>query len=108
VRHGVQGVQGHDARLVAWMQSHGLTHVLTLNAADFARYPGITTWWDPNSSAGWPAFPAPQPMHRGQSKRLAARCLAVHRPDGADEAATADDTSKKPGLPKRFSQFIPR
>jgi predicted nucleic acid-binding protein len=44
VRHGVQGVQVHDARLVAWMQSHGITHLLTLNAADFARYPGITAW----------------------------------------------------------------
>jgi predicted nucleic acid-binding protein len=40
--HAVQGVQVHDARLVAWMQAHGLTHVLTLNAADFARYAGIT------------------------------------------------------------------
>jgi predicted nucleic acid-binding protein len=41
VQHAVMGVQVHDARLVAWMQAHGLTHVLTLNAADFARY-GIT------------------------------------------------------------------
>jgi predicted nucleic acid-binding protein len=44
VRHGVQGVQVHDARLVAWMQAYGITHILTLNAADFARYPGITAW----------------------------------------------------------------
>jgi len=44
VRHGVQGVQAHDARLVAWMHVHGITHVVTLNAADFARYPGITAW----------------------------------------------------------------
>src|SRR5439155_11141842 len=42
VRHGVHGVQVHDARLVGWMQAHGITHLLTLNAADFARYPGIT------------------------------------------------------------------
>lgn len=34
----VSGVQVHDARLVAWMQAHGVTHLLTLNAADFARY----------------------------------------------------------------------
>jgi predicted nucleic acid-binding protein len=40
-QHGVMGVQVHDARLVAWMQAHGITHLLTLNAADFARYPGI-------------------------------------------------------------------
>jgi predicted nucleic acid-binding protein len=44
VRHGVQGVQVHDARLVAWMECHGITHLLTLNTADFARYPGITAW----------------------------------------------------------------
>jgi predicted nucleic acid-binding protein len=42
VIHAVQGVQVHDARLVAYMQAHGITHILTLNGADFARYPGIT------------------------------------------------------------------
>lgn len=41
VSHGVMGVQAHDARLVALMMAHGLTHLLTLNAADFARYPMI-------------------------------------------------------------------
>ena len=40
--HGVQGVQVHDAHLVAGMQAHGLTHILTLNPSDFGRYPGIT------------------------------------------------------------------
>ena len=34
----VSGVQVHDARLVSWMQVHGLTHVLTLNPSDFTRY----------------------------------------------------------------------
>jgi len=38
----VIGVQVHDARLVALMQLHGTTHVLTLNRADFARFGGIT------------------------------------------------------------------
>jgi predicted nucleic acid-binding protein len=42
VAHSVSGVQVHDARLVAAMLSHGITHVLTLNHADFARYPGVT------------------------------------------------------------------
>lgn len=42
VRHGVMGVQVHDARLVAWMQGHGVSHLLTLNASDFARYQTIT------------------------------------------------------------------
>ncbi len=36
--YGVSGVQVHDARLVAAMISHGATHILTFNTADFARY----------------------------------------------------------------------
>jgi len=43
VSQGVMGVQVHDARLVALMMAHGLTELLTLNAADFARYPAVTT-----------------------------------------------------------------
>ena len=39
--HAVQGKQVHDARLVALMQTRGITHILTLNASDFTRYPGI-------------------------------------------------------------------
>jgi predicted nucleic acid-binding protein len=39
---GVSGVQVHDARLVAVMRVHGLTHILTFNTQDFVRYPGIT------------------------------------------------------------------
>src|SRR5262249_49486447 len=41
VVHGVQGVQIHDARLVALMQTEGITHIVTLNGADFSRYPGV-------------------------------------------------------------------
>ena len=37
-RHGVKGVQVHDARTVALMLTHSLTHLLTLNGSDFARY----------------------------------------------------------------------
>ena len=40
--HAVSGAQVHDARLVAAMHVHGVTHLLTLNVRDFARYPGIT------------------------------------------------------------------
>jgi len=40
-KYHVQGKQAHDARLVAAMQRHGLTHLLTFNVADFQRYPGI-------------------------------------------------------------------
>lgn len=28
----------HDARLAATMLAHGLSHILTFNTADFARY----------------------------------------------------------------------
>jgi predicted nucleic acid-binding protein len=37
----VRGVQVHDARLAALMQSHGVTHILTLNQPDFVRYAEI-------------------------------------------------------------------
>ena len=40
--HSVSGRQVHDARLVAAMMVHGVTHLLTLNTADFERYPEIT------------------------------------------------------------------
>ena len=42
VTHSVLGKNAHDARLVAAMTIHGLTHLLTFNTADFARFPGIT------------------------------------------------------------------
>ena len=41
LRHRVCGKQVHDARLAALMLAHGISHILTLNGADFARYPGI-------------------------------------------------------------------
>ncbi|PSB49211.1 PIN domain nuclease [Cyanosarcina cf. burmensis CCALA 770] len=41
VDYGVSGVQVH-ARLVAAMLVHGLTHILTFNTTDFARYAEIT------------------------------------------------------------------
>jgi predicted nucleic acid-binding protein len=40
--HGVKGVNVHDARLVAAMLVHGLTHILTFNVKDFARYGEVT------------------------------------------------------------------
>jgi len=39
--HEVRGLQVHDARLAANMRVHGVSNFLTLNAADFRRYPGI-------------------------------------------------------------------
>lgn len=40
--YGVMGVKVHDARLVATMLVHGVTHILTFNTNDFARYSQIT------------------------------------------------------------------
>lgn len=41
VTHSVSGVQVHDARLVAAMRVHEVTHILTFNDKDFARYTDI-------------------------------------------------------------------
>ena len=41
VRHGVSGVQVHDARLTAAMRVHGVKRILTFNDRDFARYADI-------------------------------------------------------------------
>ncbi|HMO16321.1 MAG TPA: hypothetical protein PKD64_19245 [Pirellulaceae bacterium] len=38
----VQGKRAHDARLVAAMQRHSISHLLTFNGQDFARYTGIS------------------------------------------------------------------
>ena len=49
---GVSGKQVHDARLVAAMHVHGVSHLLTFNGGDFARFqsvgPGIVVV-DPGS-----------------------------------------------------------
>ena len=39
--HEVRGVQVHDARLAANMRVHGISNLLTLNGADFRRFPDI-------------------------------------------------------------------
>lgn len=46
--HGILGKPAHDARLVAAMQTHGVSRLLTLNVRDFARFPGIVAI-DPGS-----------------------------------------------------------
>ena len=43
VQHKVHGVQVHDTRLVALMDLHGVTRLLTLNPADFHRFPHIVS-----------------------------------------------------------------
>ncbi|HUQ71446.1 MAG TPA: PIN domain-containing protein [Planctomycetaceae bacterium] len=39
--YAVLGKLAHDARLVAAMQRHGVTHLLTFNQPDFARFSAI-------------------------------------------------------------------
>ena len=39
--HNVRGVQVHDARLAAIALVYGVTRILTLNPADFVRYPHL-------------------------------------------------------------------
>jgi predicted nucleic acid-binding protein len=41
VAYSVSGVKVHDARLVAAMNVYGISHLLTFNRPDFARYAGI-------------------------------------------------------------------
>jgi len=38
VSFGVAGVQVHDARIVAAMIVHNVSHILTFNTTDFVRY----------------------------------------------------------------------
>jgi len=42
VQHAVSGKKAHDARIVAAMKVHGLTHLLTFNGDDFKRFRDIT------------------------------------------------------------------
>ena len=42
VAHDCKGKVAHNARIVAAMRTHSLTHLLTFNVADFARFPGLT------------------------------------------------------------------
>ncbi len=41
LRHQVMGKPAHDARLVAAMEVHGITAILTFDKAGFSRYSGI-------------------------------------------------------------------
>ena len=41
-QHSVMGKPAHDARIVAAMKVHGITHLLTFNVGDFKRFPNIT------------------------------------------------------------------
>jgi hypothetical protein len=52
VEHRVSGAQVHDARLVAAMLAHGISHLLTLNDRDFTRYSSITVMHPGNLTSG--------------------------------------------------------
>jgi predicted nucleic acid-binding protein len=54
VRYAVLGKLAHDARLVAAMLRHGVTHLLTFNAPDFARFQEVAAL-DPTAAALPPA-----------------------------------------------------
>jgi len=41
-QHSVIGKNAHDARIVAAMKVHGVSHLVTFNVRDFKRYPGVT------------------------------------------------------------------
>lgn len=56
--HAVLGKNAHDARLVAAMVVHGVTHLLTFNDADFRRFPAITVL-TPAAVLAPPAPPGP-------------------------------------------------
>lgn len=42
VSSGTRGRPAHDARLVALMEYHGITEIVTLNPGDFARFEWVT------------------------------------------------------------------
>jgi len=42
VQYQIEGLAVHDSRLVSMMQVANITHIVTLNAGDFARYPNVT------------------------------------------------------------------
>ncbi len=46
--YACHGRVSYDARIVAAMNTHGVTEILTFNAPDFRRFPGLTIL-DPNS-----------------------------------------------------------
>jgi predicted nucleic acid-binding protein len=41
VEQQISGIQVHDARIVATLRANRIDHLLTLNARDFRRYPGL-------------------------------------------------------------------
>jgi predicted nucleic acid-binding protein len=57
----ILGKNAHDARLVAAMSVHGLTHLLTFNIQDFRQYPGITVVTPADILTPGPTVPGANP-----------------------------------------------
>ena len=58
VQHGVKGVKVHDARIVAAMKVHSISHLLTFDEQDFKRYQNITVLTPAKVIQAYPAQPA--------------------------------------------------
>jgi len=56
VAHDCKGKAAHDARIVAAMNLHGVVRIMTLNVADFTRYPGLIIL-DPKAVAAGAPIP---------------------------------------------------
>ncbi len=59
VKHAVSGVRVHDARIVAAMEAHGISHLMTFNDQDFRRYRSITVMLPAEVITAYPPQPAP-------------------------------------------------
>ena len=60
VQYGVIGRDSHDTRIVAAMNVHGVTHLLTFNQDDFRRYTNIVAVSPGEVIAAQPATPVTQ------------------------------------------------
>ena len=53
--HSVAGKNTYDARIVAAMKVHGVSHLLTFNESDFKRYRDISVMTPPSVVHSYPA-----------------------------------------------------
>jgi predicted nucleic acid-binding protein len=88
-RYDCVGKPAHDARYVAALQAHGLTHLLTFNGHDFARYAGITVL-DPPRVVAQPLPPqrkASRLSDFGAAMLLKMSAIGIH--NGCTHTATS-------------------
>ena len=88
--YGVTGRAVHDAQLVASMLTHGITHILTLNIADFTRYTEITAV-HPGDLQARELYQPPILRHTPREKQAATWNDAAGAP--------AEDTARVPPPP---------